>query len=369
MTLSPDLSTCLVKVISRDYPAVPESICILRLSAIGDCCHTLPVVRTLQSAFPASRITWVIGTTEHKLLQGADGIEFITFDKSAGFRSWKDVRRKLAGGQFEILLDMNASMRANLVSAAIPARRRIGFDRARARDFQWAFCNEHIAQRHPDRRHVLDGLFQFAEYLGVTDRQMRWDIPLSSADMQFALEATAGPGPTCVISPCSSQRARNYRNWGADKYAELIGYLQNQYGAKVLLSGAPTDIEKHYEQEILTRTNNTVTSLIGKTTLKQLLAVIDAASLVICPDSGPAHMATAVATPVIGLYATSNPERTGPYNDQQLVANRYPDAIKQEFGKPVNEVRFGQRVRSPEAMDLITVSDVTAKVDIVLGSG
>ena len=366
MTLSPDLSTCLVKVISRNYPIAPESICILRLSAIGDCCHTLPVVRTLQSAFPASRITWVVGTTEHKLLEGADGIEFITFNKSDGFSSWKDVRRQLAGSQFSVLLNMNASMRANLVSTAISARRRIGFDRARARDFQWAFNNEQIAERHPSQRHVLDGLFQFAEYLGVTDRQMRWDIPVSDADKSFALEVTAGTGPTCVISPCSSQRARNFRNWSIDKYVDLIGYLQKKHGAQVILSGAATAIEKHYGQEIMSRTGDTVTSLIGKTTLKELLAVIDAANLVICPDSGPAHMATAAGTPVIGLYATSNPERTGPYNDQQLVANRYSDAIWQEFGKSVDEVRFGQRVRSPDAMDLISVTDVTNKVDAVL---
>ena len=354
-------------MISRDYPSVPESICILRLSAIGDCCHTLPVVRTLQSAFPASRITWVIGKTEHALLKGADGIEFITFDKSTGLSSWKDVRRRLSDDNFEVLLNMNASMRANMVSTAIRARRRVGFDRARTRDFQWAFCNEQIAERHPDRRHVLDGLFQFAEYLGVREREMRWDIPVSDADRQYARDMT-GPNPTCVISPCSSQRARNFRNWSIEKYVELIGYLQTKYGTKVLLTGAPTDIEKHYEEEILSRTGSSVTSLIGKTSLKQLLAVIDAASLVICPDSGPAHMATATDTPVVGLYATSNPERTGPYNDLQRVANRYPDAIQLEFGKTVNEVRFGQRVRSPEAMDLISVADVTAKIDTVLGA-
>jgi heptosyltransferase I len=341
---------------------------VLRLSAIGDCCNTLPVVRTLQSAFPASRITWVIGTTEYKLLEGADGIEFITFNKSGGFSSWNELRRQLAGEQFSLLLNMNASMRANIVSTAIPTPRRIGFDRARARDFQWAFSNEYIAKQHPNQRHVLDGLFQFAEHLGVAERRMRWDIPMSEGDKSFARDITEGAGPVCVISPCSSQRARNFRNWSIDKYVELIGYLQSRYSAQVILTGALSDIEKHYEQQILAQTGNTVTSLIGKTSLKELLAVIDAADLVICPDSGPAHMATAVATPVIGLYATSNPQRTGPYNDQPLTANKYPEAIAQEFGKPVGEVRFGQRVRSPDAMDLITVADVTAKVDTVLGT-
>ena len=163
----------------------PKSICILRLSAIGDCCHTLPVVRTLQAAYPDAQITWVIGTTEHSLLAGADGIEFITFDKNQGLAGLLALRTQLAGRQVELLLHMHASMRANLVSMVINARRRIGFDRVRARDYQWLFSTERIPAR--DKLHVLDGLFGFAEYLDVQERHMRWDIPVSGADQQFAL--------------------------------------------------------------------------------------------------------------------------------------------------------------------------------------
>lgn len=103
--------------------------------------------------------------------------------------------------------------------------------------------------------------------------------------------------------------------------------------------------------------------LIGKTTLKQSLAVFEAADIVLCPDSGPAHMATAVLTPVLGLYASSNPDRTGPYVSRQLTVNRYPDAVRRFLGKSVDEVRWGQRVRDPEVMSLITVADVTRKLD------
>jgi heptosyltransferase I len=350
----------------RDYPPAPESICVLRLSAIGDCCHTLPVVRTLQAAFPNTLITWVIGKTEFRLLEGADGIEFITFDKNAGLAELNRLRRELAGRHYPVLLHMNASMRANLASTVIPARRRIGFDRKRARDFQWAFSNERIAEQHPGRRHVLDGLFQFAEHLGITERTMRWDIPVTLNDRQFAAETTAGPGPTCVISPCSSQRARNFRNWHVANYAALIENLQNTYGAKIILTGGPTEIEKNYGKEILARTQG-VTNLIGSTTLKQLFALICKTNLVICPDSGPAHMATAAGTPVVGLYASSNPERTGPYTSRELTVNKYPEAVQKEFGKVVSEVRFGARVRNPQVMELITVADVMQKVAVALG--
>src|SRR5512145_1578784 len=119
-----------------------DSVCVIRLSAIGDCCHTLPVIRTLQAAWPGTRITWIIGRTEFGLLEGASGIEFITFDKRTPWASLASVRRQLASRRFPLLLHMHASMRANLVSRVVRADRRLGFDRARARDYQWLFTNE-----------------------------------------------------------------------------------------------------------------------------------------------------------------------------------------------------------------------------------
>jgi heptosyltransferase I len=98
--------------------------------------------------------------------------------------------------------------------------------------------------------------------------------------------------------------------------------------------------------------------------LKQLLAILARASVVLCPDSGPAHMATAVGTPVVGLYATSNRHRTGPYFSQHLVVDKYPEAVEREFGRPIHALRWGQRVRDPAAMSLITVADVLAKLDV-----
>ena len=128
--------------------AAPESICIIRLSAIGDCCHTLPVVRTLQHHWPDTKITWVIGATEHSLLEGADGIEFITFDNRKGLDAYRDIRRQLKGRRFPLLLHMHPSPQANGVSLMIGANRRIGFDRRRARSYQWLFSGERVA-RHP----------------------------------------------------------------------------------------------------------------------------------------------------------------------------------------------------------------------------
>jgi heptosyltransferase I len=256
-------------------------------------------------------------------------------------------------------------MRANLISMGISASRRIGFDKARARDYQWLFSTEKLPAT--PSQHVMDGLFEFAEYLGVTNRVLRWDIPVTDQDLAFAQRLRNEAGPLVVISPCTSQRFRNFRNWSSENYIALVQYLRKQYGAQVVLTGANTGIEQEYAAKICAA-DAAVTNLVGQTSLKRLLAVLGAADLTICPDSGPAHMSAAVNTPVVGLYATSNRWRTGPYFSQDLVADRYPDAVQNEFAKPIESLRWGQRVRDPEAMNLITLDDVTTKVDIALAA-
>ena len=133
-------------------------------------------------------------------------------------------------------------------------------------------------------------------------------------------------------------------------------------GAKVILTGGPTAIERHYGKQICEQAQNKIVNLIGATTLKQLLALIEKSTVLLCPDSGPAHMATAVGTPVVGLYATSNRHRTGPYASQHLVVDKYPEAVRNQFDVEVEQIRWGRRVRNPDAMDLITVPDVVTKL-------
>ena len=340
----------------------PADLCVIRLSAIGDTCHTVPVVRALQAAWPSTRLTWIVGKTEHSLLRGLEGVEFVVLDKSQGVGGYGGVRRALRGRRFEALLHMHASARANLVSLLVSSPIRLGFDRARARDYQWLFSNVRLPAR--PQRHVMDGLFEFAEALGVERGTPRWDIPVEPADAAFAERAVEPGGATLVISPCTGQRFRNYRNWRVDWYAEIADYAAMRYGARVLLTGGTTEIERSYGLGITERCKAKPQNLIGRTSLKQLLAILERSSVVLCPDSGPAHMATAVGTPVVGLYATSNRHRTGPYFSQHLVVDKYPEAVEREFGRPIDTLRWGQRVRDPEAMSLITVPDVVAKLDL-----
>ncbi|MEM6819757.1 MAG: glycosyltransferase family 9 protein [Pseudomonadota bacterium] len=337
---------------------------MLRLSAIGDCVHTLAVVRAIRDARPKSQITWLIGKTEATLMQGLDGVELVVVDKRANRAARKRLADSLRAREFDVLLNMHASWRANRISRLIRAPRKVGFDRGRARDAQWLFTNERIPPQH--HAHVLDGLFEFASHIGIARSSPRWDLPLAGEDYQLADELVSDSTPCVVISPCSSQRAKNFRNWPRERFAAITQHVVSRYSATVVVTGGGSALEHEYAQVIKAASPESVHDLVGQSSLKSLAALIERADCVICPDSGPVHIASAVGTPAIGLYATSNPGRTGPVSQPEFVVDRYPDALQQYMNETVASVRWGQRVRHPDAMSLITVEEVADKLDQVL---
>lgn len=344
----------------------PASVCILRLSAVGDVCHTLPVVRTLQSAWPATRFTWIIGKLEASLVGDIPGIEFIIFDKGKGRAAYRELRRTLAGRRFDLLLHMQMSLRASVASLAVKAPIRLGFDKERAHDFQWLFTNKRIWFK--PRQHVMDSLFGFSEALGLREHLLRWDIPVPPEAAAFAAERIPAGTSALVISPCANPRFRNWRSWQPEYYAALARHASERHGLKVLVTGGPSEIERAYGERITALAGVPVTNLVAQTSLKQLFALLGRATVLVSPDSGPVHMATAAGTPVIGLYATTNPDRAGPYLSQRWRVDRFPEAVRKFNGQNPEDARWGTRVRDPAAMELITVADVTGKLDELMAA-
>lgn len=339
----------------------PREVCILRLSALGDVCHVLAVVRTLQQAWPDTRFTWVIGKTEAKLLGSIAEVEFIVFNKQGSFDAYRTLGRDLHDRRFDVLLHMQISLRASLASAVIPARTKLGFDHARARELQWLFTTERI--RPAERQHVLDGFFGFAERLGVYEKLLRWDIPLPPDALEYAQRAIPDGELSMVISPCSSHRLRN---WRAEYYAQAADYAAATFGMRIVLCGGRSDLERRMGQEIAARMKRPCDNLIGKDTLPQLLATLQRATVVLTPDSGPAHMATTVGTPVIGLYAATNPARTGPYLSRQWCVDKYDAAARKFLHRPASEIAWTTKIERPGVMDLITPEDVMKKLHAVI---
>jgi heptosyltransferase I len=343
------------------FKSPPARVCVLRLSAIGDVCHTLAVVRTLQQAWPQTRFTWVIGKLEAKLLGHIPDIEFIPIDKRNTLDAYRALRRTMRGRTFDLLLHMQLAFRASVLSTAIPARVRLGFDRRRARELQWLFTNARIAPA--ERQHVLDGLFGFAERLGVYEKLLRWDIPIPPAARAYAERLIQPHTSTLIISPCSSHPLRN---WRAEYYAEVADYAVAHLGMEVVLCGGPSELEQHVGMEIVSRMQRPCTNAIGKDTLVELLASLARAKVLLSPDSGPAHMATAVGTPVIGLYAATNPARTGPYLSRQWCVDKYDAAARRLLNKPADRLSWTTKIELPGVMDLITPEEVTRKLHAVI---
>jgi heptosyltransferase I len=335
----------------------PQSLCLLRLSALGDVTHVLPLVHTLRRAWPEVALTWVIGKGEQKLLDGLPGVEFLVYDKASGLGGMRALRRALRGRRFDALLQMQVAARANLLSAFLPAKRRIGYDRTRSKDLHGLFVNERI----PDRPgiHVLDAIGSFCEPLGLKQTEVVWDLPVPDEARAWARAQWPDDGvPTLAISPCSSH---TLRNWRAERYAAVADHARSR-DWRVALLGGRSALERDTADAILAAMRpperpDDVLDLVGKDTLKQLPALLERADLLMTPDSGPMHIANAMGTKVLGLHAASNPRRSGPYSDIRYCVDRYDDAARRYLGKPAAELKWGTKIEHDGVMDLVTVED------------
>ena len=335
-------------------PVAPRSICLLRLSALGDATHVVPLVRTLRRAWPGVPLTWIIGKGEARFLEGLEDVEFLVFDKGAGLTGIADLRRKLAGRRFEVLLQMQLALRANLLSGLVRADRRIGYDRTRSKEGHSLFINERIPT---GGRHVLDVFGKFCEPLGLRQDPVEWRLPVPTAAREWASEQLPDGPPTLLISPCSSHALRN---WRPERYAAVADHAAAR-GWRVLLCGGSSALERETGDAILRAMRFPAQDLIGKDTFKQFLALLERVSLVLAPDSGPAHMANAMGTKVLGLFACTDAERSGPYSDRRWTVNRYEEAARKYLDQPATSLRWGKRVEFPGTMDLVTVEDVVER--------
>ena len=340
-----------------------QRVCLLRLSAIGDTCHAAAMLRAFQAAWPETRFTWIIGKLEAKLMSAIlPGVEFIIFDKAATFSELRRLRALLRERQFDLLLDLQLSFRASLVSRYVRAPIKLGFDRQRARELQWLFTNAQIAPAV--REHVLDSFMGFARACGIDPDRPDWDITLPLDALDYAKQIIPDSIPSLLISPCSSHPARN---WSADRYAAVADHAVTAHGMRVVLVGGRTALESRMGADICAMAKRPLVNQIGKDTLPQLLGLMARAAALLTPDSGPAHMATMVELPVIGLYAATNPQRAGPYYSRQWCVDQYDAASRKFYGKPAAEIPWTDKIEKPGVMDLIAVNQVTAKLDELMG--
>ena len=198
-----------------------KNICILRLSALGDCCHALSIVQALQRHLPDSHISWVINKNEYQLFKDIPRVDFIVVDKENLVKSFSKIVFRKRKEVFDVLLNLHASASANFISLAIRADRKIGYDKARARDKQNWFCDEYI--QPASNQHVADAMVGFLSYLDIKENRPSWS-PLQLRPEEEIVKKYVSPDQRmCLISPCSSQRYRDKynRSWPVEKYIEI----------------------------------------------------------------------------------------------------------------------------------------------------
>lgn len=322
------------------------------------------MVKTLRSAWPSTQLTWIIGSKEAPLVQHLENIRFMVFDKAHNLRSFRAIKATLANETFDILVLAQTSIRANLLSLAIQAKRRVGFGGAHAREGHRWFVNEPVEL--PECVHQAEALFAFAPYLlGRPELSLQGadrSVPIPAKALDFAQQHQPIAKQAVLISPCSSHPLRN---WHASGYAAVADWVIEHLKRPVILIGGPSQKEKAMGLAIEAAMRSKVTNLIGQDTLDQALAMMARAYCLISPDSGPAHMADGLGTPVIGLYAATRVARSGPWASQTLCVEGFDQAARQFRHKKPEQLPWSTRIERPGVMDIITPEAVIEKLALL----
>jgi heptosyltransferase I len=330
-------------------------LCIVRLSSIGDVCHVTMMVQVLRKRHPHVKVTWIIGRVEYQLVKHLTGIDFIVFNKSEGLRGYIKLRRQLQHYMFDVLLHMQVSLRANIVARLVKAQRRIGFDSARAKEgHQWVVTEQVASQVEP---HVLDGFFSFYQQLmhlppPIDRLYCDFRIPVMVADRVRTW--LAGHSKWLVICPAAS---KDERNWLPERYAQVADRAA-QEGYRVMLCGSSRFSEHTLAASIVQMCQTSVVNLVGQTDLSTLVSILGSVKVVLAPDTGALHLAVSQGTPAIGLYAHSNPRRTGPYYNRDLVVSCYDRQLELQYGASYKQLPWGKRLKGAQLMQEIQVDKV-----------
>ena len=328
-----------------------RSVCIVMLSAVGDSVHVLPVVNALKRYRPELALTWAIQRGPLQLVDGHPAVgEFVVVTPTAG--GLRELRRGMRGRRFDLVIDLQVALKGGLTTAAIPARAKLGFDRARARDLNWLFTTHRIPP-HP-RQHVQDQYFEFLRFLGVPVEPVEWRLgPRGDEELAWQRDFLARFDRPIAAVVCGTSDPD--RDWLPERWATACDVLHAEHGLQPVLVGGPTERERATAAEVvrLARVGRPVDALGSG--LRRLVAILDGSALVLSLDTAPLHVSVALDRPVVSLMSQADPRRTGPYG-------KFHDLVVNAFAEPGDgpEVIWERR---RGRMGRIAVDDVLARVE------
>ena len=287
-----------------NLPPEPK-ILIVKPSAIGDVVHALPVLNLLRRRYPAAHISWLVTPACAGLLDGHPQLdEVIRFDRKRFGHAWRNpgalselvaFHRALRGRHFDLVVDLQGLFRSGWLSFSTGAKVRVGT--STDREFGWAFATA-VAPVGSRDRHAVDRYLSVAEFLGLGATPVDFVFPTDDAD-RAAVAPLLPAEPYAVFLPATHWPTKR---WPTARFAELVTPLRERFGLTSVVAGGP-DAEPVAG----------AISLAGRTTLRQLVAVLERASVVVANDTGPMHIAAALGRPLATVFGPTDPGRTGPY--------------------------------------------------------
>jgi heptosyltransferase I len=301
-----------------------DRVCLVMMSAVGDTVHVLPIVTALKRRHPAMHLSWVLQSGPAALVRGHPDVdEIIPFAYERGWRGFLDLRRVLASREFDLVLDLQVSLKAGLVTAFTRAPIKLGFDRARAYDANWLFTTHQIPVG--PRQHVQDQYFEFLAHLGVPHEPVRWGLGPwpSERDAHRAFFQRFDRPVVSIVCGTSDPD----RDWLPERWAALCDALSTDFALQPVLVGGPSARERATAAAIIAACQRSApVDALGEGGLRGLVGILDGSALVISLDTAPLHISVAVDTPVIALMSQADPKRTGPYGKGlDLVVNAYAE--------------------------------------------
>ncbi len=297
-----------------------ERILLVKPSSLGDVLHGLPVLCGLRRRYPDARIDWLVAPPFAPLIENHPDItDVVPFDRKrfgrvardwSATRAFVEFLRDLRRRRYELVIDLQGLFRSGLITRATGAAVRIGF--ADAREGARWFYTELMATDDP-HMHAVDRNFLVSELLGFEDGPLRFGLTISRearAGVERLLgEAGWRAGPSMIVVAPGARWETKV--WPRERFAETIDQLCSNGSSRAVLVGSSEDVDRC--DWIREHSSAAPLSLAGRTSVSELVALIDRADLVICQDSAPMHIAAALDRPLVCLIGPTNPRRTGPY--------------------------------------------------------
>lgn len=291
-------------------------VLIVRLSAIGDVIHGLPVLCALRDRFPQAFLGWVVEGRAATLLRGHPALDEIIEIPRGWLKSPSTVgrlRRRLRSLGFDTAIDVQGLTKSAVAAWLSGARRRIGFGDAKGRELSRWFANEKVTTT---AAHIIDSNLELLRPLGITSPAVRFDLPEHADDRQSAEAMIREQGLTDGFAMITPGAGWASKLWPPERFAAVAVYLGRGWGLPTMVVWAG-DEEHRLARQIVAAARGHA-RLAPPTSLTELAALARRARLFVGSDTGPVHLAAAVGTPCVGLYGPMPAERNGPYGSQHI---------------------------------------------------